>query len=350
MTCSVPGRRQFLSVIAILFVISWSVAPALSQGTTTGASGLPVPRFVSLKSDRVNVRVGPSRERAVAWTFVQSGLPVEIIQEFENWRRIRDWEGKVGWVFHSLLSGRRTALVTPWEKTSRTPLRARSKSDADKVVSDIEALGRKACALHADLTNEADMQALLPHAAEVLGGPLDVLVNNASIFEYDNIGTATRESWDRHIESNLRAPVVLTQAFAAQAPKAQNDAQGEPVATGLVVNMLDQRIRKLTPEFTSYTIAKMGLWAFTRTAAQSLAPAVRVNAIGPGPTMRGGRQTEEHFARQRAATVLERGSDPEDICAALAYLLRAKAVTGQVICVDGGQHLAWQTPDILGLE
>ncbi len=137
MTCSVPGRRQILSVIAILCAISWFATPAWSQGTTTGASGLPVPRFVSLKSDRVNVRVGPSREHAVAWTFVQSGLPVEIIQEFENWRRIRDWEGKVGWVFHSLLSGRRTALVTPWEKTNRTPLRARSKSDAD-IVAELE--------------------------------------------------------------------------------------------------------------------------------------------------------------------------------------------------------------------
>ncbi|MEL7280555.1 MAG: SDR family oxidoreductase [Pseudomonadota bacterium] len=227
---------------------------------------------------------------------------------------------------------------------------ASSQADADIVVAEIEAKGRKACALRADLTQEADTQSLLPRAREALGGPLTVLVNNASIFEYDNLETATRGSWDRHIESNLRAPFVLTQAFAAQAPEAQLDANGEPVAQSLVVNMLDQRIRKLTPEFMSYTIAKMGLWAFTRTAAQSLAPAIRVNAIGPGPTLRGGRQSEDHFARQRAATVLERGSDPEDICAALAYLLRAKAVTGQVICVDGGQHLAWQTPDILGLE
>lgn len=227
---------------------------------------------------------------------------------------------------------------------------ASSSADADAVVDEIKAKGRNATALQADLTAEADMQTLIPRASTALGGPLTVLVNNASVFEYDNLETATRQSWDRHLESNLRAPFVLTQAFAAQAPDAATDAQGEPVATSLVVNMLDQRIRKLTPEFMSYTIAKMGLWAFTRTAAQSLAPRVRVNGIGPGPTMRGGRQSEDHFARQRAATVLGRGSDPEDICAALAYLLRAKAVTGQVICVDGGQHLAWQTPDILGLE
>lgn len=137
MTHSIKGRRLFLCAMTIVFAIGWTAAPANAQGTTTGASGLPVPRFVSLKSDRVNVRVGPSREHAIAWTFVQSGLPVEIIQEFENWRRIRDWEGKVGWVFRSLLSGRRTALVTPWENNDRTPLRARSRSDAD-IVAELE--------------------------------------------------------------------------------------------------------------------------------------------------------------------------------------------------------------------
>jgi NAD(P)-dependent dehydrogenase (short-subunit alcohol dehydrogenase family) len=177
-----------------------------------------------------------------------------------------------------------------------------------------------------------------------------VLVNNASIFEHDRLGTITAESWERHIASNLRAPVMLTQDFAAQAPRAEKDARGEPVAQALVINMIDQRVLKLTPEFASYTIAKMGLWAFTRTAAQALAPHIRVNAIGPGPTLRGGRQTEAHFARQRAATVLERGADEEDIISALGYFLGARAVTGQLLCVDGGQHLGWQTPDVLGTE
>ncbi len=227
---------------------------------------------------------------------------------------------------------------------------ANSAEDAAAVVAEIDALGRKAVALQADLLDEAQMQALLPKAAEALGGPIFVLVNNASVFEYDNIRTATRDSWDRHLESNLRAPYVLTQALAAQIPDALTDDEGEPVAQGLVVNMLDQRVRKLTPEFSSYTIAKMGLWALTRTAAQGLAPHIRVNAIGPGPTIQGHRQSKEHFTRQRNATVLSRGSDADDIAAALSYLLRAKAVTGQLICVDGGQHLAWQTPDVLGLE
>ncbi len=227
---------------------------------------------------------------------------------------------------------------------------ASSAEAADEVVSLIRAMGRKAVALEADLLDEAATQALLPRAAEALGGPVTVLVNNASIFEYDTIQTATRRGWDRHMESNLRAPYVLIQALAAQAPKAVADAAGEPGAQALAVNMIDQRVRKLTPEFSTYTLAKMGLWALTRTAAQGLAPEVRVNAIGPGPTLRGARQSPEHFDRQRAGTVLNRGADPADITAALGYLLEAKAVTGQLICVDGGQHLGWQTPDILGVE
>lgn len=227
---------------------------------------------------------------------------------------------------------------------------ATSGAEAGAVVAEITALGRRAVALQADLLIEAQTGTLVARAAQALGGPLTVLVNNASIFEYDTLGTATRESWDRHLESNLRAPVVLTQAFSAQAPAADLDAAGEPRAQALVINMIDQRVRKLTPEFMSYTIAKMGLWAFTRTAAQALAPQVRVNAIGPGPTLRGERQSPEHFTRQRAATVLGRGAHPEDVTAALGFFLDSPAVTGQLICVDGGQHLAWRTPDILGVE
>jgi NAD(P)-dependent dehydrogenase (short-subunit alcohol dehydrogenase family) len=187
-------------------------------------------------------------------------------------------------------------------------------------------------------------------AVQGLGGPLTVLVNNASIFEYDTLRTASRKSWDRHLESNLRAPFVLTQAFSAQAPAAGRDEAGEPVASGLVINMIDQRVHKLTPEFMTYTIAKMGLWALTRTAAQALAPQIRVNAIGPGPTLQGARQSDSHFTRQRAATVLGRGANPADITAALGFFLESPAVTGQMIAVDGGQHLGWQTPDVLGVE
>lgn len=227
---------------------------------------------------------------------------------------------------------------------------ASSSEAAEDVVALIRDKGRNACAVQADLLSEEETQALAGKALEGLGGPLTVLINNASIFEYDNIETATRTSWDRHLESNLRAPFVLTQAFAAQLPEPELDEMGEPVASGLVVNMVDQRVRKLTPEFMSYTIAKMGLWALTQTAAQALAPKCRVNAIGPGPTLKGERQSEAHFARQRAATVLSRGANPSDITGALGYVLDAPGVTGQLLCVDGGQHLGWRTPDVIGVE
>lgn len=227
---------------------------------------------------------------------------------------------------------------------------AGSKEAAADTVREIEALGRRATALQADLLDEDATQRLLPRAAQALGGPVTVLVNNASIFEHDRLGTATRDSWDRHMESNLRAPFVLIQALARQVPDPAQDDAREPLARGLVVNMIDQRVRKLTPEFMTYTLAKAGLWTLTQTAAQALAPRVRVNAIGPGPTLQGARQSDRHFAAQRAATVMGRGANPEDITAALGYFLDAPAVTGQLLCIDGGQHLAWRTPDVLGVE
>ncbi len=226
---------------------------------------------------------------------------------------------------------------------------ATSGAEAGSVEAEIRALGRKAVALQADLLVESQVETLIPRAAQALG-PLTVLVNNASIFEYDRIDTATRKGWDRHIESNLRAPYVLTQAFARQCPPAIADTPGEPLAQGLIVNMIDQRVWKPTPEFSTYTIAKMGLWALTQTAAQGLAPHIRVNAIGPGPTMQGARQSDGHFARQRAATILNRGANAQDVVAALGFFLDSPSVTGQMIAVDGGQHLAWKTPDVLGAE
>lgn len=224
-----------------------------------------------------------------------------------------------------------------------------SEAGAEAVCEEISRLGPQAVPLQADLLDHAETEALVPQAAEALGGPLSLLINNASIFEYDRLGSASLSSWDRHINSNLRAPFFLTQAFAAQAPQAA-EQDGEPLAQAHVINMVDQRVRKLTPEFATYTIAKMGLWALTQTAAQALAPHVRVNAIGPGPTMQGARQSADHFARQRAATVLERGASPAEVVAAMRYFLTAPGVTGQLICVDGGQHLAWKTPDVLGVE
>ena len=222
-----------------------------------------------------------------------------------------------------------------------------SREGAEETAEAIRALGRRAETLQADLLDHDQTVGLVPRASEALGGPLTVLVNNASIFAYDSLASASAESWERNVGSNLRAPVFLTQAFAAQAPEAETDARGEKRARACVVNMLDQRIEKLTPHYMTYTLGKMGLWAFTQTAARALAPHVRVNGIAPGTTLIGANQSQAQFEAQRAATVLERGSNPEDVTEALAYLVRTPAVTGQALIVDGGQHLGWQTPDIL---
>ena len=224
-----------------------------------------------------------------------------------------------------------------------------SQSEAEATAETARAKGVRAEILQADLLDEGATADLVARAAQALDGPLDLLINNASIFEYDTLNSASRESWDRHFGSNLRAPFVLMQQFAAQAPKAETTNR-EPCARAMVLNMLDQRVRKLTPEFMTYTLAKMGLWTLTQTGAQALAPDIRVNAIGPGPTLQGARQSSAHFTKQRAATILGRGANPDEICAALGYFMDAPAVTGQLLCVDGGQHLGWKTPDVLGPE
>ncbi|UWQ19008.1 SDR family oxidoreductase [Jannaschia sp. M317] len=213
-----------------------------------------------------------------------------------------------------------------------------SADGAQAVADDIRGQGRQAVLLQADLLDLDACEALVPRAAEALGGPLTLLVNNASIFEHDDIRTASRRSWDRHVGSNLRAPLILTQAFAAQ------------TTAGNIVNMIDQRVRKLTPEFMTYTLAKTALWTLTQTSAQALGPGIRVNAIGPGPTLQGVRQSAAHFAAQQAATLTGQGAGPEDITGALRYILAAPALTGQLLCIDGGQHLIWQTPDVQGVE
>ena len=206
-----------------------------------------------------------------------------------------------------------------------------SAAAAEALVAEIAAAGGRAVALAADLGREAESEALVGRAVAALG-PLGALVNNAAVFERDEALTATRQSWDRHMEANLRAPFVLTQEFARQLT--------EPLE-GCVVNLLDQRVWNLTPHFTSYTLSKAGLWTLTQTLALALAPRIRVNGVGPGPTLPSPRQTDAQFARQSAATPLRRGSRPEEIVAAVRFLLAAPSITGQMIAVDGGQHLGW---------
>ena len=227
---------------------------------------------------------------------------------------------------------------------------ATSEAAAREVAGEVEGLGRRAAPLRADLLDEDAAAGLLPRAAEALGGPVTCLVNNASVFVPDGLASATREGWERSMGVHLRAPFLLMQAMAAQGLSFATNEAGEPAAAGLVVNMVDQKVVKPTPRFMTYTLSKTALWALTRTAAQAMAPAIRVNAIGPGPTLRAPNQSEAHFAAMREATILGRGARAADVCAALSYLLDAPAVTGQLLCVDGGQHLGWRTPDAIEAE
>jgi NAD(P)-dependent dehydrogenase (short-subunit alcohol dehydrogenase family) len=208
---------------------------------------------------------------------------------------------------------------------------ATSEAEAEATASDIVALGRRAITLRADLAEEAAVTRLVPDATAALG-PIGVLVNNASVFERDDWHDATRESWDRHVEPNLRAPFVLAQAFAQLLPAGHE---------GVVVNMLDQRVWSLTPHFMSYTLTKAGLWSLTQTLALALAPRIRVNGIGPGPAVPSPRQTPEQFARQCASVPLKHGTSPEEVARALLAILALPSMTGQMIALDGGQHLQW---------
>lgn len=214
-----------------------------------------------------------------------------------------------------------------------------SADAANDVVNTINTTGGTAVALGANLSHEAEVTPLINNAGAALGRPVNLLINCASTFENDDVDTMTRQMWDFHMEVNLRAPVVLTQTFSKQI---------DPRANNLVINMIDQRVKKPTPQFLSYTASKAALMALTITMAQGLGPkGIRVNGIGPGPTLRNKRQSEEDWRIQNEATILGHGATPADIVAAMNYLIDARAITGQMIAVDGGQHLTWQTPDVM---
>ncbi len=230
--------------------------------------------------------------------------------------------------------GRAIALMLGAEGWAVAVHHHRSREEAEAVVREIAAGGGRAVAVAADLAREAEVKKLVPRAVEALG-PLGCLVNNAAVFENDLALSATRESWDRHLETNLRAPFVLMQEFARQLP-----AEAE----GAVVNLLDERVWSLTPYFVSYTVSKAALWALTRSMALALAPRIRVNGIGPGPTLPSPRQSEEQFRRQSEAMPLKHGTSPEEIAQAVRFILAAPAMTGQMIALDGGQHLGWAQP------
>ncbi len=208
--------------------------------------------------------------------------------------------------------------------------------DALSLAREIVGLGGRAEIFAADLADEASVDGLVPAVVEKLGAPT-CLVNNASLFVYDDIATATGRQWDKHFAINLKAPVFLSQALMRHLP----DGAG-----GNIINIIDQRVWKQTPHFLSYSGTKSALWAMTQTLAQGLAPRIRVNGIGPGPMLRSIHQQQADFDAQCAATPLQRGTTPDEIMVAIRFILDAPAMTGQMIALDGGQHLAWQTPDI----
>ena len=209
-----------------------------------------------------------------------------------------------------------------------------SKNEAEALAVEIIRAGGKAVALAADLSDESAVAELLPRAMAVLG-PIGCLVNNASIFENDTVATATRDSWERHLAINLRAPFVLMQSFARHLPEK---------AGGVIVNLLDERVWNLTPSFVSYSLSKAGLWTLTQTMALALAPRIRINGIGPGPTLPSPRQSAQQFLDRCRKMPLRRGTSPDEIAAALRFILAAPAMTGQMIALDGGEHLGWAQP------
>jgi NAD(P)-dependent dehydrogenase (short-subunit alcohol dehydrogenase family) len=212
----------------------------------------------------------------------------------------------------------------------------RSRDEAAALAAEITGAGGKAACFGASLQNHEEVAALVPRVGEAMG-PLACLVNNASHFADDRLPALPPESWREHMAVNLEAPVFLSQAFAAQLP---------PGERGNILNIIDQRVLRPNPHFFSYTLSKSALWAATRTMAQALAPSIRVNAIGPGPALRSVYQSETAFEKECRAMPLGQGTTPDEIADAVLFVLRSPSMTGQMIALDGGQHLLWQTPDI----
>ncbi|KQU91311.1 short-chain dehydrogenase [Mesorhizobium sp. Root102] len=215
----------------------------------------------------------------------------------------------------------------------------RSRVEADVLAAAIIASGGRAVVIAADLTDMDAVGDLVGQAQAALG-PLSLLVNNASLFEDDSVLDLDWRAWDRHFAVHVKAPALLAQNFARALPEGQE---------GLIVNMIDQRVWRPTPRYFSYALSKSTLWTATQMMAQALGPRIRVNAIGPGPTLKNARQDDSDFAAQVDGLILKRGPELPEFGATIRYLWEARSVTGQMIALDGGQHLAWQTPDVTGM-
>ena len=235
---------------------------------------------------------------------------------------------RIGAAIAKKLSGPRVEMVIHFNK---------SKKKAEDLKKKLEQNLTKVYLVKADLSKETDLNKMVKFCKNKLKY-FDCLINNASLFENDKLENFTTDSWGKHLRTNLRTPALLSKAFAKNIKGRNNN----------IINIIDQRIFKLTPYFFSYTISKTGLYTLTKTSAMSLAPNIRVNGIAPGPTLKNKRQSEKHFKKQYMATPLKRQVDVEQICNAVDFFIKNRSITGQVISVDSGQSLNWQTPDIMG--
>ncbi len=215
----------------------------------------------------------------------------------------------------------------------------KSKLKAENLKKELSNKGTKVYLVKGDLSKETDIKKIIKFAKSKLKF-FDCLVNNASLFENDKLENFSLDSWSKHLRTNLRAPALLTKEFAKNVKGKNNN----------IINIIDQRVFKLTPYFFSYTLSKTGLYTLTKTSAMSLAPNIRVNAIAPGPTIKNQRQSEKHFKKQYLATPLKRQVDVEQICNAVDFFIKNISITGQVLAIDSGQNLNWQTPDVMGKE
>ena len=235
---------------------------------------------------------------------------------------------RIGAAIAKKLSGKEIEILIHYNK---------SKSKAENLKKELQKKGSKVFLVRGDLSKEKDVNKIIKFAKSKLKF-FDCLINNASLFENDKIENFTTDSWGKHLRTNLRTPALLSKAFARNIKGKNNN----------IINIIDQRVFKLTPFFFSYTISKTGLYTLTKTSAMSFAPNIRVNGIAPGPTLKNKRQSEKHFKKQYMATPLKRQTNVEDICNAVDFFIKNRSITGQVLAIDSGQNLNWQTPDIMG--
>ena len=237
---------------------------------------------------------------------------------------------RIGAAIAEKLSGHNVEIAIHFNK---------SKSKAEILKKKLQRLGAKVYLVKADLSKERDIFKLVK-ALKIKMKYFDCLVNNASLFENDKLENFNSKSWEKHISTNLKAPALLSKEFSKNTIGKKNN----------IINIIDQRIFKLTPYFFSYTISKTGLYTLTKTSAMSLAPNIRVNGIAPGPTIKNKRQSDSHFKKQYFATPLKKQVNVNEICNAVDFFIKNASITGQVLAIDSGQSLNWQTPDVLGKE